>query len=402
MARAWRVNETGAMGSVKVAIPAGSAAYGPVYLLVSSDDTFDSTDQWIQLTSYTGGSTPYVATDFDFSDGQYFTFASASSAAPGNVAANLKLWLKADAGIAGSPVTSWSDSSGRGNDANIRAGAAQNLVASAINFNPAVQFKGTGGLEGTFDLPLASNNASAFIVMKPRSGFDGAGTANSTRALATNLNGRLESDNNASALFFFRNGKNINAHRAFGLSSVANVYDAVGVFGSHFQPSGQHVMVYGGTSQTPVAFAAAPFYSDRFSVGLRPTLQDLFFGGEIAEVLLYDADQKTAATEARIASYLALKYGVTLSHNYLASDATTIFWDVAANAGSNNNIAGIGRDDASRLVQRQSRSQRSNLVTMGLGNTIAATNTTNTASFSADKQFLVWGDNGASDRFRSL
>ena len=114
-------------------------------------------------------------------------------------------------------------------------------------------------------------------------------------------------------------------------------------------------------------------------MGLRPTLQDLFFGGEIAEVLLYDADQRTGGTEARIASYLALKYGVTLSHNYVASDGTTTFWDVSANTGYNNNIAGIGRDDASRLVQRQSRSQSSNLVTMGLGNTIAATNAANTA-----------------------
>jgi uncharacterized repeat protein (TIGR01451 family) len=406
MARAWRVDETGSIGSVKVAVPAGKANFGLVYLVVSNDDTFDSTDQWIQLTSYVSGSTAYVATDFDLSDGQYFTFASTAppSVAPGSIAANLKLWLRADADVTGtSPVTIWGDQSGRGNDATIQIGtASQNLVASAINFNPAVSFMNNGGLQGLLDVPVTSNTASAFVVMKPRSALNNAGADGNGRAFSITEGGRGDSDNSASALFFYKSGKNLVTHRNGGnLSSAVNVYDKVGVFASHFKVSNQQVTVYGGAPQTPVAQTAWAFYSDRFNVGAHQFVPGNEFLGEIAEILLYDADQAAAGTEARIASYLALKYGVTLSHNYVASDGTTTFWDVAANTGYNNNIAGIGRDDASALVQRQSRSQSSNLVTMGLGTTIAAANVSNTASFAADKQFLMWGDNGASDRFQT-
>ena len=47
--------------------------------------------------------------------------------------------------------------------------------------------------------------------------------------------------------------------------------------------------------------------------------------GDIAEIVLYDADQSAAGTEPQIASYLALKYGITLSHSYLASNGTTVW-----------------------------------------------------------------------------
>ena len=147
MARAWHVNETGAMGSVKVAIPAGSAAYGPVYLLVSSDDTFDSTDQWIQLTSYTGGSTPYVAADFDFRDGQYFICQRQQRGA-GQCRRKPEIVAEGGRrhrGIAGHLLKRFL---GRGNDANIRAGAAQNLVASAITSTLPCNSRGPAASRG--------------------------------------------------------------------------------------------------------------------------------------------------------------------------------------------------------------------------------------------------------------
>nr|WP_294860664.1 BNR-repeat neuraminidase N-terminal domain-containing protein [uncultured Fluviicola sp.] len=128
-------------------------------------------------------------------------------------------------------------------------------------------------------------------------------------------------------------------------------------------------------------------------------------GGEdtdanIAEVIMY-TNTPTAANKNKIESYLALKYGITrggntgtsTTYNYLSSAGTTV-WDKSANSGYNNDIAGIGRDDASALNQKQSISVNNNEpATVGL-TTINSSNQTNSNTFSSDQTFLVWGNNG--------
>lgn len=100
----------------------------------------------------------------------------------------------------------------------------------------------------------------------------------------------------------------------------------------------------------------------------------------------------------RIQSYLAIKYGITLgingtSQDYVASDGT-IIWDVSANSGYNYDIAGIGRDDDSDLIQKQSKSVNpTSIISMSLGNT-ELTNNLNTNTFATSNEFLVWGHNG--------
>jgi hypothetical protein len=85
-------------------------------------------------------------------------------------------------------------------------------------------------------------------------------------------------------------------------------------------------------------------------------------GGEdtdanIGELIFYNATP-SAADLNRIESYLAIKYGITrggntntgAAYNYLSSASTTI-WNKTTNSGFNNDIAGIGRDDASALFR---------------------------------------------------
>lgn len=106
----------------------------------------------------------------------------------------------------------------------------------------------------------------------------------------------------------------------------------------------------------------------------------------------------TDAERSNILSYLAVKYGITLgvngtSMNYTNSDGSVI-WDATANSGFNYDIAGIGRDDISRLNQKQSKSVNSTeVMTIGLTD-IYTTNTANTNTFATDKSYLVWGANG--------
>ncbi|MEZ7499337.1 T9SS type A sorting domain-containing protein [Flavobacterium sp. Arc3] len=121
--------------------------------------------------------------------------------------------------------------------------------------------------------------------------------------------------------------------------------------------------------------------------------------GRVAEVISY-ASRVPDTNRPKIETYLAIKYGITLgingaSKNYINS-AGNVIWDIALNAGFNYNIAGIGRDVASDLYQKQSKSSNNSYeVTIGLGE-IAMTNSANINEFRSDYDFLVWGsDNGS-------
>ncbi|WP_417867570.1 LamG-like jellyroll fold domain-containing protein [Xanthomarina gelatinilytica] len=137
------------------------------------------------------------------------------------------------------------------------------------------------------------------------------------------------------------------------------------------------------------------------------------FEGRIAEVITYSSrknDTDLTQERNRIQSYLAIKYGITLGVNGTSQDyvdsAGNIIWDantgVAAEDVFNYDIAGIGRDDDSDLLQKQSRSVNNALdgatrgqgvLTIGIG-TIANTNNLNTNTELEDKEFLVWGNDG--------
>jgi hypothetical protein len=105
----------------------------------------------------------------------------------------------------------------------------------------------------------------------------------------------------------------------------------------------------------------------------------------------------TALEIQKIESYLAIKYGVTLSGiNYLASNRA-IVWNANTNPNYNKNLIGIGRDDVSSLLQKQSTTVNTPLgyrLTLGLNGEIAATNSANSQLFSTDRSFLLIGDNG--------
>lgn len=119
--------------------------------------------------------------------------------------------------------------------------------------------------------------------------------------------------------------------------------------------------------------------------------------GRIGEIITLDA-RASDTDRTKILSYLAIKYGITLgvngtSMNYTNSDGNKI-WDATANTGYNYDIAGIGRDDISKLNQKQSKSiNPTEVMTIGLTD-ILSTNTANTSTFATNKSFLVWGANG--------
>lgn len=128
--------------------------------------------------------------------------------------------------------------------------------------------------------------------------------------------------------------------------------------------------------------------------------------GTISEFIIYD-EISSSQERQRVESYLALKYGITLSStdndgsitegDYLLSGGTKA-WDFSTSSAHHNNVAGIVRDDNSILDQRQSRSVNSDaIVTMGLDDEVNGLETTNIANantFSADQSALIWGHDG--------
>lgn len=118
-------------------------------------------------------------------------------------------------------------------------------------------------------------------------------------------------------------------------------------------------------------------------VPLSPKLPVADFVGLIPELIVFN---RVLDREERlkVASYLALKYGITLTEGnatYLNSQGE-IIWNGEAHPAYHHNIAGIGRDDASGLLQPQSSSSNSpNLLSIAALGRIENGN------------FLVWGDN---------
>jgi hypothetical protein len=112
------------------------------------------------------------------------------------------------------------------------------------------------------------------------------------------------------------------------------------------------------------------------------------FKGNISEILVYNRVLSGLETQ-KVASYLAIKYGISLSQfdikNYLNSKGETI-WDIEKHKGFESSITGIGRDDSSGLLQLKS----SNMAEEGL--------LTIELKSKSDKipnnYFAFWSDNG--------
>ncbi len=130
--------------------------------------------------------------------------------------------------------------------------------------------------------------------------------------------------------------------------------------------------------------------------------QPEYWNGHTGELIVYPF-ALNAGQRLKVESYMAVKYGYsidqTTANNYPATDSSMI-WDAATNATYRFSITGIGRDDLEGLNQKQSRNMDSTRlrVIMGLG-AIAETNLDNANSFTADRSYLIWGDDNAAITF---
>lgn len=309
---------------------------------------------------------------------------------PGGVSANLKTWYKANTGVTGtSAVSAWADQSGNSlNVAQATASRQPSLAPTspAFNFNRSLSFSGTNQLEykaarfmsttssGTM-FGAASNNLDGGYENLGVLGIDNPhmGTLSGDQIMWMNTSSPVRIDHptplikdKTHILGYFWNGGGPNVGSGLRQDGV-----------EFFEPN---------TEATGVGNSGV--VDGMWTIGGYQYVEN--WHGNIAEIILYDRNL-TAVEKDRVETYMSVKYGTTLSHNYLSADGTTIY--NVATYGSH--ITSIGRDDASSLNQKQSKSVNTgSIVTIGLGTAVVADQSTIAASFSADKSFDIIGDNG--------
>lgn len=312
--------------------------------------------------------------------------------APGGVAGSV-LWLKANDGASAS---TWADKSGNSNDFTQAIGGNQaTLTNNVFNFNQAMLFDGLASFytNGTMtNFPTGSGDRTMIIVARAAvtTGYRwvfvyGNAPSPGTTSQIGNHDGALATDfyavNFETAGYWNGTVSGKGALTSFTLSSSN---------GEQFNSGLSYATSPGLVINTIPAAALVG------SVNGNPGLTGEYWGGPIAEILLFNSSLSTADRN-KVESYLALKYGFTLGTsatplNYTASDGT-VFW--TANAGFQNNVFGIGRDDASGLLQNVSNS-----INLGSGDGTGQTGLGNVVVRSiaalTDKQFYMIGDDGAS------
>ena len=309
--------------------------------------------------------------------------------APGLVVQDLNLWLRADRDVTSlggdnTPATAWDDQSASSNDA-ISAGGPSDPIfldngSSNLNFNPLLRFDGTDDRFGLPNDTLAVLNEShtALIV----SVQDGAGIGLPRVMLGGGAVGaNTETNFRLDSLSVLESGWGGPNHT--GTIPVVSNQVFLSTFGYDLV-AGRELFLGGVTDGTDPATTLAAVNTDNF-VGSRNDDSE-HWQGDIAEIIFYKrflpADERQL-----VESYLAIKYGLTLSN--ADNDATieegdyfdsqgNLLWDgdlAGADSGYHNNIAGLISDDAADFEQKISRSSEGDIVTVSLQNNFITSNT---------------------------
>ncbi|MBO3698908.1 hypothetical protein [Roseivirga sp. E12] len=425
MERIWHVQETGTVGATTVTFDLTGLGYTGTsasdFNLITSSTSTMASGTITPAASFSSNTVTF--TGVNFSDGDFFTLGTArSTCSPGGVGTDLDVWLRADVdafntgttqATDGQTVATWADQSGNSNSGTTDGNPPvyHNNATDNINFNPIMEFDGTND-RLAIDLSGIKNTNYALVATGERAdgnadnyilGADRTGEVNNTIihfGYRTNTQATLAqfgNDLNSSTLDAF-NSPNASPYLLFGeLNSSGHALEETRNGGFSTVTNANTVQLTG---------------TQQDYLGFRGTSS--FYGGKITEVIAYSSDL-TPIEELQVNSYLAIKYGITLTNDndndattneiisgsvregdYVSSDGTTIIWTYSANSTYHNDVAGIGRDDLSCFSQKQATADGTDdILTVGLG-AVATDNMANANTFTDDRDYLVWGnDNGA-------
>lgn len=400
----WKVQNTAAVGTVRIAWPAG---LNSLKLVQNSDPAFATGNTVTDMSANTQtiNGVVYNYADVTLANGQYFTLA-ASVLSPGGIVSLPAVWYRPD----NASASNWKDASINAldltseNGATVRSGdQAHNFHRWTTAYSATRYYNYLDSTVSNTDLeinPVFGNfNSNSYSYM-PLTVF---GVARDT--LTTGGSGLITGiDNekaNASEPGFGVYGAQQRFYRfsyGAGISGGTAPIDMSAVY--MWRPttggataSGTDTLLmglngaYSKSMMNKVGSVVGPYLKIGYSASDWGA-----FPGDIQEVIWYK-DSLGYNDIRKVETYLALKYGTTLAHSYVAASGATIY-DRVADSVYSNNIAGIGREEANGgLDQRQSNSVNTGdqvlISTTGLNNS----NDSNSVQLT-DAQYLVWGDNG--------
>ena len=341
---------------------------------------------------------------------------------PGNVSSDLRLWLRADAGVAntgdGTAATTWADQSGRGNDAVSDGFDPVYDAGGGANFNPTVSFDGNQYLRLPTGTELGLSGLGSVVQPTVFAVVNSQGQSNFAAGQETILG----VDNRAGGDYHFTlsEGNPASGNHRIVIQDRANSEQLETLATI---PGNEHHIAFGTNdatdffagfdAQTPLSGRVAPdgsvepgraprgfdgtktYYVGNLENGGAGIADNDTFNGVMSEVILFNGFMDPASVDyQQVQSYLGLKYGISLDAalgDYRDSTGTSVF---GIDAAFGNAIAGLGFDSGSGLDQRIARSESAGTVL-----TVATDNDFTSANGGArtqlvDGQYLVWGHDG--------
>jgi hypothetical protein len=349
-----------------------------------------------------------------------FIFAKLYSQSPGGVSSNFRLWLKGNSGVTltAGLVTQWNDNTSGANNAT--GGASPAYVTSGsdlFNYNQVLSFSGVHYLNlNAAKNPMGSGTEARtfYTVQKTVTGVTTAGDNGPVMAQGTSTTG-LGAVNQGRHMRLLVTSDELRFDTDGRTRGISQSNANPGII-TWTLPAGESQVLTNGamyynskplgafTLDQGVANFSINTGSNLAHVGKRAgtSLPDEFFKGFIGELITYNGIVHSGASKNQIESYLAIKYGITLDRTsiggiYLNSASGWIY----ANSGTYwNDIIGIGRDDNSGLLQKQSHQQ--NDLTRIYLSTLQTNNSSNSGTFSSNYQYVVMGHNNGMLMSRGL
>jgi hypothetical protein len=327
-------------------------------------------------------------------------FAFSQSQSPGNVSTDLYLWLKADNGVTttGSNVSSWTNQSATvmTTDASKAATSNVTLNTNSFNYNPTVIFDGASSQNLAGQFQTAPSSAPVlFSVSKSLSSQTGCCSG----PLHLGPGGSYGISygyvwHSSSGYEATQDSYSADSNGGGGSASTTQTVDMPFIINLKYVSQNllDAVVTANGISGTTAGAAAVETPDGTFQVGGRTYggSSNRIFHGYIPEVIYYNSSL-TSDEISRIETYLAVKYGVTLSHDYLNTSSATIY---SPSGSFGNGIIGIGRDDNELLYQKQSHDIDD--ATRVYISTLSSSNAINAGTFSTDNQYVIMGHDNTS------
>ncbi|HEY0978967.1 MAG TPA: T9SS type A sorting domain-containing protein [Flavobacteriales bacterium] len=315
---------------------------------------------------------------------------------PGGVGNDLVSWYK---GNDGASTSAWSDRIGP-NDMSAVSGT---MGTATINFNPAPSFNGTayydiaapqgwlGGRQASTVYYVAHTATGGWRVVYGKGGANSIGASQHSGVSGGGTDR------------FFTSNTSTTQSAAITSGAGWNITPHALVRSSHDDANGRFAMTAnGGAEAYGPSVTQNVGASSAFRIGSSVGTASAKWLGPIGEVIVFNS-YPSASEERRVNSYLALKYGISLDQSvpqdYVASDGTTLMWNATLAGAFNRNIFGIGRDQASGLDQRISRSMATDAILTISTDSDMSNNSPAHAPLATDKQFLTVADNGGNARW---